>query len=77
MSLAAAIVVIFRREGAGGVLGRVEAETMKAERFARIMAVRRIVRSILGCRARGYELAAACTAEGGVQEDDCRVRRTV
>ena len=55
--LAAAIVVMFRREGTGSVFSRVKAGTMKIKRLAR-----RMMRSGLGCEARGYEVAAACTA---------------
>lgn len=47
---------MFRLEGTGGVLGRVKAGTMKAERLARTMVMRRILRCMLGCEPCDYEL---------------------
>lgn len=60
--------MIFKREGTGGMFGRVKAGRMKGETLTRIMAVRRIVRSTVGCKASGYELAAACTVDGGCRK---------
>ena len=59
---------MFRRDGTGDDLDRVNAEAMKVEKLARITAVRRTVRSMLGYSASDHEVAAACTTDGG-----CRV----
>ena len=71
---------MFKLEGTGGELGREEARTMKVERLARIMGVKRILRCTLGCEACGNGLwaagfAAACTADKRRREqDDCRTQ---
>lgn len=59
---------MFRREGTGDDLDRVNAGAMKVEKLTRITAVRRIVKSTLGYSDYDHEVAAACTTDGG-----CRV----
>ena len=68
MALEAAIVVMLRREGTGGVWGEVKAGMMKVERLTRIPEVRRIVMYVYLFWAEsfvGYGRPAACTAECG------------